>query len=239
MPHGDDGYAWFGFHADDDAEGAKQLEEGIRAAADRLAKLLASLHKRHAGPARAVVCGFSQGGMLSFALAAVHPELLAAAIPVSGYLPASLWPAERPRIRPLPKVLALHGDNDRLISVQSARWTVEALRSNGYDTSLRSWPGVGHAMVPEVRATLVTMVVSAVEQLSPPGSVIEGPPMPGRLYLQPRMPNAPALAAPMQPGGENAPPAPVDDPMLDNFPPPAPPELAEPSPLEEPSAPAR
>lgn len=222
MPHGADGFSWFDFHADDGGEGARELSDGVREATERLARLLGSLTRKYAGPARSVVCGFSQGGMLSFALAAAHPELLAVAIPVSGYLPSSLWPAERPKTRPLPKVLALHGENDRLIPVESARWTVEALRSNGYDTSLRSWPGVGHALLPEVRATLVASVVDAVVELSPAGTVLEGPPAPERLTLQPRVPVAP-------PPGEQG---------MEGFPPPAPPEFGEPSPLEEPAAPA-
>lgn len=181
MPHGPDGFSWFDFRADGgDGEGARQFADGIREAGERLAVLLVSLAKKHGGSSRSVVCGFSQGGILSFALAAGHPELLAAVIPVAGYLPASLWPAERPKSRPLPKVLALHGENDHLISLESARWTVEALRSNGYDTELRSWPGVGHALVPPVRALLVSSVVRAVEELSAPGTVLEGPPSPVR-----------------------------------------------------------
>jgi len=181
MPHGPDGFSWFNFRADDgDGDGARQLADGIREAAERLAVMMVALTKKHGGPARSVVCGFSQGGMLSFALAAGHPELLAAAVPVAGYLPATLWPAERPKVKPLPKVLALHGEKDHLISLESARWTVEALRANGYDTELRSWPGVGHALPPPVRALLAASVVRAVEELSAPGTVLEGPPSPVR-----------------------------------------------------------
>ena len=55
--------------------------------------------------------------MLSFALAAAHPELVATAIPVSGIPAPALWPAERPKTRPLPKIIALHGEADKLISV--------------------------------------------------------------------------------------------------------------------------
>lgn len=186
MPHGDDGFSWFDFHTDDE-EGARRLGEGVRSAALRLADLMVALAAEHGGPARSVVCGFSQGGMLSFAVAATRPDLVAVAVPVSGYLPTALWPSERPKTRPLPRILALHGEADRLISAQAARWTVEALRSNGFDTSLRTWPGVGHAMVPDIRAALVAAVVGAVEELSAPGTVLEGPPA--------QMPATPAPAA--------------------------------------------
>lgn len=177
MPHGADGFSWFNFRPDDE-EGSQELVEDVRLSAGRVATMIRELTKKYGGPERVVVCGFSQGAILSFALAAAHPEIIAEAIPVSGYLPSALWPAERPKVRPLPKVIALHGEADRLISLESARWSTEALRSNGYDTTLRSWPGVGHALSLEMRSTLVTSVVDAVEKLAPAGSVLQGPPVP-------------------------------------------------------------
>ena len=184
MPHGKDGYSWFDFRADDE-EGTAELGEGIRQPAERIAQLIVALAKQHGGPVRAVVCGFSQGGMVAFALAAAHPELVAEAIPVSGYLPSPLWPKERPQARPLPKILALHGESDRLVPLESARWSVEALRSNGYDATLRSWPGVAHALSPPIRAALMTAVVSAVEEISLPGTVLQGPPPPPIVPAEP------------------------------------------------------
>jgi phospholipase/carboxylesterase len=221
MPHGDDGYSWFAFHNDDDGDGAREQAQGIRESADRLARLIGSVAKKYGGPSRAVLCGFSQGGILSFAVAASHPEIVAYAIPVAGYLPPALWPAERPKTKPLPKIVALHGDADRLISLESARWTVEALRSNGFDTSLKSWPGVGHAMVPDIRSTLTASVVSAVESLSPAGTVLEGPPSPSL----PDMRRAPAAALDGKPGLTEEELRPAREPELD-----------EPSPLDEPAA---
>ena len=227
MPRGADGFAWFAFHGEDGGEGAKQQEQGIRESADRVAQLVVSLAKKYGGPSRAVVCGFSQGGILSFAVAAAHPESIATAIPVAGYLPPALWPAERPKTKPLPKILALHGENDRLVSAESARWTVEALRSNGFDVNLRTWPGVGHAIAPEMRSVLMASVVGAVEALSPAGSVLEGPPTPARLPAIPRAPADPA-SIDGKPG--------LTDEELKGFPA-VEPDL-DPSPLDEPATPA-
>jgi len=164
-PHGPDGFSWFDFHADDD-EGTAALGEGVRSAGERVATLLAGLIKERGGPERAIVCGFSQGGILSFDLAAAHPELIAEAIPISGYLPSPLWPPERPKVRPLPKILALHGADDHLIPLQWANWSIEALRSNGYDVTLKSWPGVAHAISPEMHSALIAAVDTAVTDLS-------------------------------------------------------------------------
>lgn len=224
IPHGPDGFSWFAFHSVDDEDGARELADGIRASAARLARLVVALVRKHDGPERAVVCGFSQGGMLSFALASAHPELVAAAIPVAGYLPPRLWPAERPTVRPLPKILALHGEADRLIPVRQATWTVEALRSNGFAVELRQWPGVGHALLPEIRAALVSAVVRSVEELAPEGTVLLGPPSPVRVS-----PSGPDAASPEAP-------SPVDAPLADvpfEDVPTEPVPEGEPSPLDE------
>lgn len=172
-PHGADGFSWFAFRSDDGDD--TELAGRLREAAERVAVLATSITTRHGGLARVVVCGFSQGGILSFALAAVHPELVAAAVPVSGYLPSPLWPIERPKVRPLPKILAFHGENDRVIPLEQDRWSVEALRSNGYEATLHPYPDVAHAISPAMRAELVGAVVAAVEELSVPGVVVEGP----------------------------------------------------------------
>lgn len=175
MPHGKDGFSWFEFRANDmDASG--ETGEGIRSSTERLSRLIASLTNKYKGPSRVVVCGFSQGGMLSFALAAAHPELLGAAVPISGYLPSSLWPSQRPTVRPLPTILALHGEADPLIPVESDRWSVEALRSNGYNAELRTWPGVAHGLSLQMRAVLTASVLKAVAELAETASAPTGPP---------------------------------------------------------------
>jgi phospholipase/carboxylesterase len=224
MPRGQDGYSWFAFHNDDGGEGSREQEQGIRESAERVAQLVASMAKKHGGPSRSIVCGFSQGGILSFAVAAAHPEIVATAIPVAGYLPPALWPAERPKTKPLPKVLALHGDKDRLISVQSARWTVEALRSNGFDTTLKTWPEAGHSIPPEMRTLLMESVVAAVQALAPAGSVLEGPPAPDPLPELRKKPTDDAtIDGKAIPGND----------VLEGFPATPEPHLDAPSPLDE------
>ena len=121
----------------------------------------------------------------------------------------------------MPKIIALHGDDDRLITAQSAKWTVEALRSNGFDTSLTTWPGVGHAIPPDMRSKLMASVVSAVEALSPAGSVLEGPPSPVKL---PQMRPVPGASIDGKPG--------LTDEELKGFPA-REPDLDSPSPLDD------
>ncbi len=174
LPHGEDGFSWFDFRAEND----EQLALGIRSAAQAVAELITTLLASHAGPKRVIVTGFSQGGMLSFALAAARPDLVEAAIPVSGYLPPPMWPAERPQFRPLPRILALHGDADHVVPIDSARWTIEALRSNGYQAELRGYAGVGHSMTKEMRAALHEAIKAAIVELAPPAGATAAQPTP-------------------------------------------------------------
>ncbi len=137
-----DGWSWFPYRDGDDAGNA----EGIRRAAERVAPAIAAIARDRPTRGRPVVTGFSQGGMLSFAIAAAHPELVVAAFPMSGFLPPALVPASKRDAAALPWVVALHGDADPRVPVDEARRSVAALQRLGYRAELRVFPGVGHAV---------------------------------------------------------------------------------------------
>ena len=60
----------------------------VRREADRLASSLTALGTARPTVGKPLLTGFSQGGMMTFALAVTHPEALAAAFPISGVLHA-------------------------------------------------------------------------------------------------------------------------------------------------------
>ncbi|MET0340938.1 MAG: dienelactone hydrolase family protein [Polyangiales bacterium] len=96
-----------------------------------------------------VVTGFSQGGVLSFALAAYHPERLGAAVPMAGWL----WPSMT-GFRKAPagfRVVALHGKDDHRIRYAQGEQTVARLREAGTDATLLGFDGVDHYVSPEMR----------------------------------------------------------------------------------------
>ncbi|HYC53908.1 MAG TPA: alpha/beta fold hydrolase [Candidatus Binatia bacterium] len=196
-PYGNDGGAWFEMHSGDEG-----MSEGISKAAGEIAALATAVREKHGGPARIVVTGFSQGGTVAFALATLRPDLVSAAVPVAGFLPMPMWPAQRPKIRPLPKILALHGEKDQVVPIQSAKWSVEALRSNGFDVQLRSYPGVQHTIDKQERADLHEAVVAAVVELTPkpeqapPASAGGGEAAPGAAATLGAGPAAAPAAAP-------------------------------------------
>lgn len=155
-PHGG-GYSWFAIDVGRATAPGPETVEGVAQAADALARMIEELTRRHPTRGKPVVTGFSQGGMLSFAIAVRHPSAVAAAIPIAGYLPPPLRPTAAPAGHA--PLVALHGAADPLIPVTAARESVEALRAAGFRAELIEYPDVPHsvsaAMVRELFRRLV------------------------------------------------------------------------------------
>lgn len=154
------GYSWFPLPSSE-AGSRERFENGLIDSAARIAELIAALSSQAGGAARpVVVTGFSQGGMLSFAVAALHPASVDAALPVAGLLPPGIGPRQSAAAgatvdaASLPTVEALHGDADRRVPVSGAESTVQRLRDAGYKASVRLYPGVGHTISAAMRDDL-------------------------------------------------------------------------------------
>jgi phospholipase/carboxylesterase len=92
--------------------------------------------------------------MLTFALALRHPELVAIAHPISGYLPRALWPrapAAGARVAP---IRAAHGTADDIVPFAPTHRMVRALSARGFDVTLRSFEGVAHTQSREMAAMM-------------------------------------------------------------------------------------
>lgn len=142
------GYSWFPFSASDSDETRART---IASASERVATAVRQAAARRPTRGKPIVTGFSQGGMLSFAVAARHPDLVRAALPIGGVLPEPLWPRGDAGAS-WPHIVALHGESDHRVPVEPTRRGVEALRARGWDARLESFPGVGHGIPPVVRA---------------------------------------------------------------------------------------
>lgn len=153
------GWSWFAYRPSiSDAE----LADGISAASDRLARTIDEIARSRPTVGRPIVTGFSQGGMLSFALAARHPASLRVAVPVGGTLPEPLWPAAFADGAARPRVVALHGASDTRVPPEPARRAIEVLGQRGFDASIETFPGVGHSIPPPVRQRLFAVLRDAV-----------------------------------------------------------------------------
>jgi phospholipase/carboxylesterase len=160
------GWSWFPLRARDPDVDA--LSAGIRHAADRIAEGIDELSRSRPTLGKPVVTGFSQGGMLTFALAVHHPELVGHAVVVGGWLPPPLLPSapaegkafghhRRPSwngppmtasASAYPPIVALHGTADAAVPLAPTELAVQALAEQGITAELHTYEGVGH-MIPE------------------------------------------------------------------------------------------
>jgi predicted peptidase len=79
-------------------------------------------------PARVAVSGFSMGGMGTWHLAARHPDLFSAALPVAG-IPGDGPPVEIP-------LYAIHSRNDEVIALGPAKRAVKEMKKQGLEAKL-------------------------------------------------------------------------------------------------------
>jgi phospholipase/carboxylesterase len=158
MAYGD-GFSWFEPTGRSVVD-AGSLGPGVEAAARRVLSDLDALVARRPTRGRPVLTGFSQGGMISFAVAALAPERIAAALPIGGVLPTAIEPPAAPAKAPL--LVAFHGADDARVPVGLARTSVERFRGRGWGAELRAYPGVGHSIGPDERRDLLQALASCL-----------------------------------------------------------------------------
>lgn len=146
-----EGFEWFPLRDDQTDE---DLGREVGKAEERLWKAVARL----AGSRRLLVTGFSQGGILSFAMAARHPREIAKAVPVAGSCPGPILPKDGAKTAP---VVALHGTHDPVLRIVWAREAVAAFAAAGNSAELVEYPGVGHAVTDEMRTRWWSELASA------------------------------------------------------------------------------
>lgn len=115
----------------DDPELAKLVTE----AEERLWKGIAAL----AGTQRVIVCGYTQGAIMSYVLAAKHPETVVAGFALAGACPPSLHP--KAKCAPM---TAYHGTADDVIPLAVAKASIDAFKAFAPESKLREYAGVKH-----------------------------------------------------------------------------------------------
>jgi phospholipase/carboxylesterase len=139
-----------------------EVQPVIERNADRVAALVDEVTASRPTRGKAVVTGFSQGGIMSFALAVRHPERVHGAVPVSGTLLRPGWPGSRAGETGGAQIRALHGDSDQVIEPLPARRAVVKLRTLGFDAKIRLYRGVPHQISQAMRADLFTVLGAMV-----------------------------------------------------------------------------
>lgn len=157
-PTEDGGYSWFPTRAR--SQDVDTLAAEISGSAKKIADAISQLQRDRPTVGKPVVTGFSQGGMLTFALAIEHPDVVGNAVAVGGWLPPPLWPKSKDD-RKYPPLVALHGTADVAVRYQPTADAVDHLKGLGFDVTLLSYEGVGHAIPPPVRRDLFDRLTDA------------------------------------------------------------------------------
>jgi dienelactone hydrolase len=89
---------------------------------------------------RVGIVGFSLGGFLALSAATQKDLKVTAVVELFGGLPGHLYP----QVGALPPVLLLHGDQDRVVPVESARRLEKALKEQGTVHQVQVYAKVGH-----------------------------------------------------------------------------------------------
>lgn len=157
------GWSWFPLRARD--PDVQRLSEGMHQASELLSDALEVLVRERPTLGRPVVTGFSQGGMLTLTLAIEHPEQVAAAVAVGGWLPPPLWPASPPDAAIAPPIVALHGTADTAVRFEPTQQSLQHLQAQGFDVKLVAYEGVPHVISPEIHRDMSDALIDAVDKI--------------------------------------------------------------------------
>lgn len=151
-PYGN-GFSWF-------KEGASGMsDEELGAEVGNAESRLWTGIMKLAGQRKVIVTGFSQGGMLSYTIAARHPDRVIRAFPVSGLCPVPLLPQNKARAAP---ITAFHGTADRVLNVKWGRAAINAFKEQGNEAELREYPDVGHSITRQMHQDLWDAIARAL-----------------------------------------------------------------------------
>jgi predicted esterase len=142
----EDRAAWFEWppNTSDD-----QLADLVAVTEARLWPVIAELaHGR-----KVIVTGFSQGAVMTYALAAKHPDQIAFAFPIAGRLPAKLAPTARGA-----PIYALHGVDDPVVEIEYGRSAIAGFSAAGGPAQIHEFPGTVHTVSDEMRAELIERI---------------------------------------------------------------------------------
>lgn len=143
------GFAWYAINFDADMNKFSDVEQAIKSR-DLIVDFIAELLKKHPiDPSSVTLVGFSQGSILSYAIALSYPEIVSRVVALSGYLNEEMLVdnyAENDFSKL--KMFISHGNVDQVIPVEWARKTPEFMNNLGVENVYFEYP-VGHGVAPK------------------------------------------------------------------------------------------
>lgn len=154
------GYGWFPL-----TMGAPPDPGAFAAGADAARRFVDTAVRRYpVDPNKLVMLGFSQGGVMAYALALAQPERFAGLVALSSWFPAPLAQTLPPHDRGRLPTLVQHGTRDEMIDITRARESIEHLRRLQVPVTYREFE-MGH----EINADSLAHLTAWLEEkiLSP------------------------------------------------------------------------
>lgn len=142
-------YAWYTINFDADENKFSDLEQA-RSSRDLIVDFIDECISKYAIDSEKVtLIGFSQGAILSSALALSNPEKINRVVALSGYLNLDIA-SENYKEKDITKLkfFVSHGVVDQVIPIDWARKTKPVLESLGIDVVYKEYP-IGHGVAPQ------------------------------------------------------------------------------------------
>lgn len=157
---GASGDAWFTFqHVDTWGH----VAEDVDVLCDRVVATVDALEAARPSRGRPVLTGFSQGGMIAYAMALRHPDRFAALYPVSGVVVTELYRHDHADPAHAPPIVAFHGTHDEIIPIEADRDAIDTLEQRGIHVDLHPHDAT-HWLDGEMRADLWRTIAAQVGQ---------------------------------------------------------------------------
>ena len=143
------GYAWYTIHFEADDKKFSDIPEALKAK-DLIAKFIDELQETYKfDPARSFLMGFSQGTILSYAVALSYPKRIKNILALSGYINEELIASSK-KINNYKNLdfFCSHGSEDPVIPVDWARKAPNFLKKLNINHSYKEYYA-GHGIVPQ------------------------------------------------------------------------------------------
>ena len=142
-------YAWYSINFDEDSTKFSDIEQA-KISRDLIVDFIDELISKYPiNNNNVTLIGFSQGSILSYAVALSYPKKVQKLVAMSGYLNTEMATDNfKDNDLSMLKIFASHGKVDQVIPVEWARKTEPALNELGISIVYKEYP-IGHGVAPQ------------------------------------------------------------------------------------------
>jgi len=155
-------YAWYHIYLNAEQSKSSDIPQAIQSR-ELVANLVDELQvKYHFNPEKSMIMGFSQGAILSYAVALSYPEKIKNILALSSYINPEMITISSDTLT-LQKLdfFCSHGSVDTVIPVEWARKSIEYLKLNKITYIYREYP-TGHGITPQNFVDLKEWIVKKI-----------------------------------------------------------------------------